>query len=113
MSLSRSLANAPAESDVCACGFECVREYCERDKRGYPDQEYLDHGDAIDAFLKCFATKDGRAQLMQDGQIPLKKGEVGTTFPKQSELADILIYIDGEFSPCPARLAASSRIAAH
>eukprot|EP00966_Prymnesium_polylepis_P322236 7378505-Prymnesium_polylepis.1 len=73
----------------------CVVAYAERDKRDYPDQCYLDPGDVFDAYCTLFGTKDGKAELVEAGQVPLKKGDVGEVFPSFSALADIVAHIDG------------------
>ena len=74
-----------------------VEAYAERNKRDYPDQCYLDAGDSFDAFCAKFSTKDGRAALITEQQVPLKKGDVGEAFPCPADLGDIIAYIDGMF----------------
>ena len=72
-----------------------VKAFARRDKLGYPDQRYLDHGDTFDAFLMELdldrTRKDGG--FFQSSVVPKKKEEVGSVYPSLLELEDIHTWV--------------------
>ena len=81
-------------SDPVVVAFE------QRDKRHYPSQQFLDHGDTFDAFCTEFLNEKSRRQLIERSQLPTKKtGPAGAVYPELPELSDIFEHVKGTAAP--------------
>jgi hypothetical protein len=72
-----------------------VKAFARRNKLGYPDQRYLDHGDTFDAFLMELDLDRTRKEggFFQSSVVPKKKEEVGSVYPSLLELEDIHTWV--------------------
>ena len=76
-----------------------VKAFNRRDKRAYPDQRFLDHGDTFDAFTTELDMDKGRKAggFFASSVVPKTKGETGTVYPVLLELGDIHRHVlEGE-----------------
>ena len=72
-----------------------VRAFARRNKLGYPDQRFLDHGDTFDAFMQELDLDRSRKEggFFQSSIVPKKKDEVGSVYPSLLELEDIHSWV--------------------